>query len=95
MRRVHSENEQKVPVLGDIPWLGKLFRREVKTDIKTELILLITPYVISSPQEAQNISGQRMGQLSRHPYSAKIFRDSNNLIPAAEENQEQDEWISD
>lgn len=43
----------KVPVLGDIPLLGRLFRSDSKTKQRTELLVLLTPYVISSPQEAR------------------------------------------
>ena len=36
----------KVPFLGDIPFLGAMFRRTVKTDDKTELLIFITPKII-------------------------------------------------
>ncbi len=36
-----SKKEEKVPLLGDIPWLGTLFTRTVKTDEKRELVILI------------------------------------------------------
>ncbi|MCX6076479.1 MAG: hypothetical protein NTW78_06270 [Campylobacterales bacterium] len=36
-----SKKEQRVPLLGDIPWLGSFFTRTVKTDEKRELVILI------------------------------------------------------
>ncbi|MDO8453565.1 MAG: hypothetical protein Q7S59_03220 [Sulfurimonas sp.] len=36
-----SKKEEKVPLLGDIPWLGSLFTRTVKKDEKRELVILI------------------------------------------------------
>ena len=39
--------ESKVPLLGDIPYLGHLFKRKVNSDIKTELMIFITPRVIN------------------------------------------------
>ena len=36
----------KVPVLGDIPYLGHLFRRTTRREVKTELILQITPRLV-------------------------------------------------
>ncbi len=36
----------KTPLLGDVPFLGKLFRREVIDSQKTELIILITPVLV-------------------------------------------------
>lgn len=43
----------KVPFLGDIPILGRLFRSDTKSTQRTELIVLITPYVLQTPQEAR------------------------------------------
>jgi type IV pilus assembly protein PilQ len=34
-------NEDKIPVLGDIPWLGVMFRRVQTVDVDTELVLFI------------------------------------------------------
>ena len=36
----------KVPFLGDIPFIGAMFRRTVKQDDKTELLIFITPKII-------------------------------------------------
>jgi type II secretory pathway component GspD/PulD (secretin) len=36
----------KTPILGDIPFLGKLFRREVIDSQKTELVILISPTIV-------------------------------------------------
>jgi len=45
----------KVPLLGDIPLLGGLFRSEVTDQAKTELLIVLTPYVITSPAELQQV----------------------------------------
>lgn len=39
-----------VPILGSIPILGALFRSEDTTRHRTELLVLITPYVLISPK---------------------------------------------
>jgi type IV pilus assembly protein PilQ len=36
----------KVPFLGDLPVVGSLFRRTVRQDDKTELLIFITPRII-------------------------------------------------
>jgi type IV pilus assembly protein PilQ len=41
-----STNIDKVPFLGDIPFVGNLFKRTVKVDNKTELLIFITPRII-------------------------------------------------
>lgn len=42
-----NDNIAKVPVLGDIPYLGALFRNKSRTQNKTELLVFLTPKVIS------------------------------------------------
>ncbi|MEM7173187.1 MAG: DUF3438 family protein [Pseudomonadota bacterium] len=59
--------ESKVPFLGDIPVLGFFFRRQETQDIKSELILLITPHVFTTPEEAEQVSRDRMAELSSNP----------------------------
>ncbi|HTF86544.1 MAG TPA: type IV pilus secretin PilQ, partial [Cellvibrio sp.] len=41
------KGENKVPLLGDIPYLGRLFRRDVNENNKTELLLFITPKIMA------------------------------------------------
>lgn len=43
----------KVPLLGDIPLLGLLFRSDRWEDNRTELLVMLTPYVLVSPEEAR------------------------------------------
>ena len=43
----------RVPILGSIPLVGALFRNEDKTRKRTELLVLITPYVLMSTEEAR------------------------------------------
>ncbi len=51
-----SEDIQKVPVIGDFPIIGEFFKRTVKEKSKRELILLITPHIIDTPHESDDIS---------------------------------------
>lgn len=48
-----NSTENKVPLLGDIPLLGNLFKFQKETQDSVELVLLITPYMISSREDAQ------------------------------------------
>ena len=41
-----STNETKVPLLGDIPYLGHLFKKTLRVANKTELLIFITPRII-------------------------------------------------
>jgi general secretion pathway protein D len=47
----HRDFEQKVPLLGDIPVLGYLFKRVEREAARTETVILITPYVIGRPED--------------------------------------------
>jgi general secretion pathway protein D len=50
-----TTNENKVPVLGDVPILGWMFRSRSEKNEKTNLYIFLTPKVIKSPAEAQNV----------------------------------------
>lgn len=43
-----TNEESKIPLLGDIPGLGWAFKYGKKSNAKTELLVMITPYVIES-----------------------------------------------
>ena len=45
----------KVPILGDIPILGHLFRNTVKRKQRTNLLILVTPHIIHSLEEAASL----------------------------------------
>ena len=75
-----SENNNttvaKVPGLGDIPWLGRLFRSDTQTTERTELVVMITPRVLDETTRWDRIIDRLDSEL-RHL----------NLQPAANDNQ--------
>jgi general secretion pathway protein D len=61
-----TQNDTKVPVLGDIPVLGWMFRKRSETNTKTNLYIFLTPRVIKTPQEAEEVlkdKQQEMGSV--------------------------------
>jgi general secretion pathway protein D len=56
------ENASKVPVLGDIPILGALFRETTKQTIKTNLLLFLTPYIIRDSSDFRRIFERKMAE---------------------------------
>jgi len=42
-----TSTHRKIPILGDIPLLGKAFSGDYSTSEKTELIFFITPHVVN------------------------------------------------
>jgi type II secretory pathway component GspD/PulD (secretin) len=55
-----QRNTSKVPLLGDIPLLGELFKYRGNKTVNSELIVFITPRIITNPElsesEARNLS---------------------------------------
>jgi len=47
MKDVKSKTIRKVPLLGDIPLLGYLFRSKERSNKKTELVVFITPHILT------------------------------------------------
>ncbi len=56
---VDNETLTKVPFLGDIPFIGEVFRNRVKSHNKDEVVFLITPHLVADddPNKAQPPSG--------------------------------------
>ena len=56
------ESIKKVPILGDIPILGFPFRRTVKSDVKRELIIFLTPYIVNRPEGLTAVARREVGE---------------------------------
>ncbi len=52
----NSTGSQGIPGLGRVPVLGRLFRTDLESDVQTELLMLVSVYVIKSHQEATSIT---------------------------------------
>ena len=51
-------NDSKVPLLGDLPVLGNLFKSDSETTNKTELVILVTPKIISDANQWGDIKNK-------------------------------------
>ena len=60
-----QDNNSGVPYLKDIPGLGLLFRSQMLSKTRTELLVFITPYVISNDSDAAAITRQFEEQMSK------------------------------
>ena len=52
------ETVRKVPLLGDIPILGSLFRHKEMKDTKTELLIFLTPFIVQNPNDLVALTEQ-------------------------------------
>jgi type IV pilus assembly protein PilQ len=48
-----TQQINKVPLLGDVPIIGKLFKFEGETTVNTELVVFITPKIITKPMMSE------------------------------------------
>jgi len=70
IRRDKTRGVVKTPLLGDIPWLGRLFRNETVTDKNTDLVLTLTPQIIRFPDiNEEDLAPVWVGTESRISYS--------------------------
>jgi hypothetical protein len=81
-----TEVETKVPILGDLPILGALFRGNRDSSRKTNLIIFLTPHIIDDPEDMVEIQrvkeAQRMEFLRRFYGKSKdeYMREMNDLL---------------
>jgi general secretion pathway protein D len=59
----YTQSEAKVPLLGDIPLLGRLFKSASKSKDKQVLMMFIRPTIIRNPEDAKNLSDERFEHL--------------------------------
>jgi general secretion pathway protein D len=77
MQDNYQNGNSKVPLLGDIPWLGQLFRSENKTRTKTNLMVFLRPVIVRDRQTASDIA------MTHYDYVRDLqqgYQTDNNLI---------------
>jgi len=57
-----SNDESKVPLLGDIPGVGRLFRKTIEDRKKTELVVLLRPDILADGK-VEDITARELGRL--------------------------------
>ncbi|SDD35478.1 type II secretion system secretin GspD [Paraburkholderia lycopersici] len=77
MQDNYQVSNSKVPLLGDIPWLGQLFRSENKTRAKTNLMVFLRPVIINDRDTAQAVTSNRYDYIQG---VTGAYRSDNNLI---------------
>jgi general secretion pathway protein D len=60
MQDQKTSTVSKVPIIGDIPYLGELFRRTQMDKTKTELLIFLTPHVALQPDTLNGMSQEEM-----------------------------------
>ena len=70
-----QDNVNKIPLLGDLPVLGYLFKKESQKVSRVNLYIFLTPRIIRNPMEAGNITGEKKEHaLMKQGEGAEKFR---------------------
>ena len=56
MYNASGETTTKIPLLGDIPLIGNLFKHKTTSSEKTELLIFLTPHVIAAPTQMASLA---------------------------------------
>ncbi len=67
-----QESEQKVPILGDIPFLGALFRSSATTKRKTNLMVFIRPRIITDVSDINDVSSSKYNYMRAMALDKKL-----------------------
>ena len=59
IEEVINESVQKVPLLGDIPYLGALFRSKTSDVRKTNLMVFLRPKIVRTPEDLATLTESR------------------------------------
>lgn len=76
VRHSSGKDRTKIPLLGDIPLLGRLFNYTSDTGGRTEMIVFITPYVLDTPEAVEAESKRRHDSLDVSGMWKKGWSDS-------------------
>ena len=80
-----SISEFKVPLLGDIPILGWLFKSRSTSRQKTNLFVFLTPRVVQTPAEAADIYSQKKGHIDKvREGQIKMYKNNKTAKPESE-----------
>jgi general secretion pathway protein D len=60
-----SNTTDKVPVLGDLPLIGQLFRFETRRQQKTNLMVFLRPYIVRDEADARSLAVDRYDNMRR------------------------------
>lgn len=58
-----SSGVAKIPVLGDLPLIGVLFRKSTSQIEKKNLLLIVVPHIIKDPSDIRRVHDEKMEQM--------------------------------
>lgn len=80
-----TDNRQSVPLLGDIPVLGNLFRYDTRSRTKTNLMVFLRPHIVRNAQDGASVTLDRYNYMravqARLPVSSAWQSSSAGMAP--------------
>jgi len=89
MTKKKDKNYQGIPVLSAIPLLGNLFRYTVNESTKTELVMILTPHVISNNSEGDILTQKFIDKLKAVKSFLQNHEDDTGVETGTDQNNEQ------
>ena len=71
-------NQSKVPILGDVPVVGGLFRSKGKSRVRTNLMVFLRPTILRNGRDARTLTDRKLDQIRRADI-VQSGRDSSKL----------------
>ena len=93
IKKDESANRAKIPFLGDIPFLGGLFRGDNYNKSTTSLVIILTPYIVKSSDDLEKLK-QKLVKLDRlqKGYSKIVLESIKNHQKITKTKQDEEEW---
>jgi general secretion pathway protein D len=76
---VVTQTQQKIPLLGDIPYLGRLFRNDITDVQKSNLMIFLKSTIIRSPQELRGATAEKYNNIRTDQLES--IKDGVPLVP--------------
>lgn len=76
----HTQSNNGIPILKEIPYLGVLFGSKVETVVRSELIVIITPRVVENKFDNRKVTDEFKRRLSGIYYDPKKYQLKNSEV---------------
>ena len=80
-----QSTSRKVPILGEIPFIGALFSRSSYTETETELIILVTPHLVDA-MDCNQVPKRLPGRETRSPDDFEFYLETMLELPRGQRN---------
>lgn len=87
-----GNDDNRIPILGDIPGIGRLFQRNIRNREKRVLMVFIRPLIIRNERESVLVSGEKYNDIRQYQLDwlrSQEYNDRNNdmLLPPLQQDK--------